>query len=149
MLYDTPTICTQIAEQAFRRTSGARSLKFAVANIGDEFVKAYKSMNGLVDASINDGPLLKFELVPNTTVSGHVKFTVIKQPDPPPEPQVHLDDDTSPDSSSSDEEDDVEHVIPPNSPTGSQSSDTLAGAPRKKKPKRKRGRDAGGKFTKA
>jgi hypothetical protein len=107
-------------------------------------------MDGLVDISVSDRLLVKFELVPNPTVSGHVKFSVVKQPDPLPEPEVQPQNETSP-VSSSDEEDEPEHITPPHSPTGSQSSDTLAGAPNKKKQKRKRWLrpcDADGKFKK-
>jgi hypothetical protein len=73
-------------------TSGARSLKAAVADIEDEYCKAYRNMGGLVDMSLNDGPLLKFDIIPMQTATGRVKFTVAKQPDPLPdiEPEHEL-----------------------------------------------------------
>lgn len=86
VLYDTKTLYTQIAEQKFVHTSGARSLKAAVVDIEDEYCKAYRNMDGLVDMSLNDGPLLKFDIITMGTATGRIKFTMVKQPDPQPEP---------------------------------------------------------------
>jgi hypothetical protein len=81
VLHDTTTICTQIAERSWRRTNGARSLKSAVANIADKLAKVYSREDGLVDTAINDGPLIKFDFIPQTTRSGRIDFTVVRQPE--------------------------------------------------------------------
>jgi hypothetical protein len=67
------------------KNKGRRSLESAVANIADTLVKTYSSEAGLVDTAINDGPLIKFDFILQTTRSGRIEFTVVKQPEPRPE----------------------------------------------------------------
>ena len=82
VLFNTRNICEKIAEQSFRRRLGARCVKSAVANIKTAFVKAYRKMDGLVDKSVNEGPLLKFDPVIETTAAGDVGFVVRQQAKP-------------------------------------------------------------------
>lgn len=143
VLSDTKTLCTQLAEQTFRRTSGVRSLKFAVEDIGDEFVKAYRSMDGPVDESINRESLLKFDVVQRTTPLGRTKFAVVKQLEPLPEVEEELEIEIEIEIESDSDLQPVERIVsinseedyPPRtpSPTSSQSSTSAAGAPAKKK----------------
>jgi hypothetical protein len=70
LLFNSRDICTTLAEQDFDRESGARSLKDAVKKIEMEYAGAYRQVEGLVDESVNDGPLLKFDLVMKATAAG-------------------------------------------------------------------------------
>ncbi|KAF2831758.1 hypothetical protein CC86DRAFT_143054 [Ophiobolus disseminans] len=79
VLFNSKLICTKIAEQEFDRDMGARSLKNVVKRIEIEFADVYKKMYGLVEESLNNGPLLKFDLVLKATSDNTVKFKVVKQ----------------------------------------------------------------------
>jgi len=81
VLFNSKLICGKIAEQEFDRDMGARSLKDAVKRIEIEFADAYKRMDELVDESLNNAPLLKFDLVMKATSDDTVEFKVVKQGD--------------------------------------------------------------------
>jgi hypothetical protein len=125
VLSDSKVICSKIAEQDFDREMGARSLKDAVKRNEIEFASAYKNMDGLVKESLNDGPLLKFNLQLRATAADTVLFKVVKQDDVP----VVVDQAEVPEP----DEAEVEPATRPSSPGAPPEGKKTPGAPKKKR----------------
>jgi hypothetical protein len=90
--------------------------------------------------SLNDGPLLKFDIIPMGTVTGRINFTLVKQPDPQAEIEPEMEPDaetamvtTTPTTVVDAVNDPIR--LPPSSRTGPAPSSTSStqGAPKRKR----------------